>query len=393
MRKFLILFTSLMCWISNLSAINTDGAYNITVQETTNGTVEVPKSAMPGATVEFTISADEGYELSEFYILNGDDQLGFNADENSFVMPENDVVVVATFQKAAYSIFYPETDFGGFDAPAEAHKGDTVIMSAYFTEGYGLEDLVILYMEKEEIAYDTISENTFRFIMPDGEVTVEATFIPVGYNIYVYEADGGTIEVQETAQEGETVKFKITVDEGYELSRLVLALGNEELDWNTEDSTFVMPAGTVEMIPEFTPKVYEIFYTRTENVDYDALSGAAYGEEVIVTPYHMEEGYELVSFSVIYMDKEEIAFDTIGTNMFRFIMPMGEVVVTATFTKTTDVQEVSTSSLYTANGRIYYNGDLRIFDLLGRDVTADNGSLKGVYVVRTEEGVKRVVVK
>lgn len=169
---------------------------------------------------------------------NGDDQLGFNADENSFVMPENDVVVVATFQKAAYSIFYPETDFGGFDAPAEAHKGDTVIISAYFNEGYELENLVILYMEKEQIAYDTISENTFRFIMPDGEV-----------------------------------------------------------------------------------------------------------------------------------------------------------VVTATFTKTTDVQEVSTSNLYTANGRIYYNGDLRIFDLLGRDVTADNGSLKGVYVVRTQEGVKRVVVK
>lgn len=154
-----------------------------------------------------------------------------------------------------------------------------------------------------------------------------------------------------------------------------------------------MPAGIVEMIPEFTPKVYEIIYTRTENVDYDAPSGATYGEEVIVTPYHIEEGYELVSFSVIYMDKEEIAFDTIGTNMFRFIMPMGEVVVTATFTKTTDVQEVSASSLYTANGRIYYNGDLRIFDLLGRDVTADNGSLKGIYVVRTQEGVKRVVVK
>ena len=144
----------------------------------------------------------------------------------------------------------------------------------------------------------------------------------------------------------------------------------------------------------FTPKVYEIFYTRIEDGDYDAPLGAAYGDEVVVAPYHhLGEDYELVSFSVLYMDKEEIAYDTIDTNMFRFIMPNGEVVVTATFTKTTDVQEVSTSNLYTANGRIYYNGDLRIFDLLGRDVTADNGSLKGVYVVRTQEGVKRVVVK
>ena len=49
--------------------------------------------------------------------------------------------------------------------------------------------------------------------------------------------------------------------------------------------------------------------------------------------------------------------------------------------------------LYTQAGRIVCEGEFRIYDLLGRDVTRLNGSLYGVYVVKTTDAAQKVIVK
>ncbi len=51
------------------------------------------------------------------------------------------------------------------------------------------------------------------------------------------------------------------------------------------------------------------------------------------------------------------------------------------------------ASVWTADGRVYADGELKIYDLLGRDVTTLNGSLGGVYVVKTENAATKVVVR
>ncbi|MGN0186812.1 MAG: hypothetical protein ACI392_03595 [Paludibacteraceae bacterium] len=50
-------------------------------------------------------------------------------------------------------------------------------------------------------------------------------------------------------------------------------------------------------------------------------------------------------------------------------------------------------NMYTQAGRIVCEGEFRIYDLLGRDVTRLNGSLCGVYVVKTADTAVKVVVK
>lgn len=47
----------------------------------------------------------------------------------------------------------------------------------------------------------------------------------------------------------------------------------------------------------------------------------------------------------------------------------------------------------TQDGRITCNEDFRIYNLLGLDVTSHNGSLNGVYVVKTKNTTQKVVVK
>ena len=59
----------------------------------------------------------------------------------------------------------------------------------------------------------------------------------------------------------------------------------------------------------------------------------------------------------------------------------------------TALNAVTTSSVYAENGRIYGAEGARIYDLLGRDVTRLNGSLHGVYVVKTANAAQKVVVK
>ena len=50
-------------------------------------------------------------------------------------------------------------------------------------------------------------------------------------------------------------------------------------------------------------------------------------------------------------------------------------------------------NVYTTAGRIVCEGEFRIYDLLGRDVTRLNGSLQGVYVVNTDNAAVKVVIR
>ncbi|MCI7338512.1 MAG: leucine-rich repeat domain-containing protein [Bacteroidales bacterium] len=60
---------------------------------------------------------------------------------------------------------------------------------------------------------------------------------------------------------------------------------------------------------------------------------------------------------------------------------------------TVGLDQIELAGLYTQAGRIVCNGEFRIYDLIGRDVTRLNGSLQGVYVVKTANAAVKVVVR
>ena len=59
---------------------------------------------------------------------------------------------------------------------------------------------------------------------------------------------------------------------------------------------------------------------------------------------------------------------------------------------TTALENVNSPVICSENGRIVCGQDFRIFDLLGRDVTSSNSSLKGIYVVKTSSAMQKVFV-
>ena len=59
----------------------------------------------------------------------------------------------------------------------------------------------------------------------------------------------------------------------------------------------------------------------------------------------------------------------------------------------TGLQESVVPVIYTRDGRIYGADDMRIYTVLGLDVTNMNGQLNGIYVVKTPAGIVKVVVR
>ena len=59
----------------------------------------------------------------------------------------------------------------------------------------------------------------------------------------------------------------------------------------------------------------------------------------------------------------------------------------------TAIETVTAPQIYAVDGRIVCEGEFRIYDLLGRDVTRLNGSLCGVYIVKTANAAVKVVVR
>lgn len=106
-----------------------------------------------------------------------------------------------------------------------------------------------------------------------------------------------------------------------------------------------------------------------------------------VTP---AEGYELDRL-VVKQGETEI---TVSDDN-KFIMPAGDVIVNATFKPKTStaLDNAEAFEIYAENGRIVCDGDFRIYDLLGHDVTRINGSLCGVYIVKVGGVLAKVVCR
>ena len=60
---------------------------------------------------------------------------------------------------------------------------------------------------------------------------------------------------------------------------------------------------------------------------------------------------------------------------------------------TVGLKQIELAGLYTQAGRIVCNGEFRIYDLLGCDVTHQNGNLHGIYILKTPIATQKVLVK
>lgn len=78
---------------------------NISYEESPYGTIIIPKTSIPFEKVEFTITPNSGYQV-ESVIIKDNQGANIKVSENSFIMPENDCIVIVNYKEVVEN---PET--------------------------------------------------------------------------------------------------------------------------------------------------------------------------------------------------------------------------------------------------------------------------------------------
>ena len=208
---------------------------------------------------------------------------------------------------------------------SEASAGDTITLSVFPAEGYGLNSLTVTYGEANVVS---VSGNTF--VMPEGNVTIVPTFEPENTIHQIHldsgEIGGSVFANRETAIAGEEITLTVIAGNGYKLKSLVV----KDSDENTvavENNTFVMPDKDVTVTAVFEEELYDITVTEAENGTISVGEKAHPGDVVQMT-ITANVGYEVETVKVLDSDNNEIPVT--GDS---FIMPVGGVTVSATYEK------------------------------------------------------------
>ena len=237
-------------YYNNESDVNTK--YKITVDPTTNGSVNVPESAKVGDDITLIANPNDGYELDELKVDGQDVTQNVNNNQYTFKMPNHDVNVQASFKEKTYNV-YTQTPVGGTLSvdKSTAKANETVNVTATAKEGYELKS--ITYRDTAGIEH-TVTGNTIT--MPASDVTVSATFQKKedpdpDYSVKVNPAENGQITAKPTsAKAGDTVTITASPSEGFVLNTLTVTDGaGNPVD--ITNNSFTMPAGDVTVSATF----------------------------------------------------------------------------------------------------------------------------------------------
>lgn len=177
-------------------------------QMSTQGTL----TAYPAGTQVFLFAnPDEDYSFVEnsFIVIRSDGEIGptvtYTNMVYSFIMPESNVTVSATFNKTAFAVsqVITPTYSGSFSVSKTAHveTGETVTLSnfnagnGYYFDFEDVNSLVVKRNDTQANVEVTLYYNSFyQFVMPASDVTVTATFkVRPRYEVVIGTVTNGTV--------------------------------------------------------------------------------------------------------------------------------------------------------------------------------------------------------
>lgn len=217
---------------------------------------------------------------------------GSPIQNDEFIMPANDVTVVAEFIDPLYSLTASNCTLSA----SSARANDSVVVSYTLPDGKALDKILV---NGNEIAGNT-------FIMPAANTTVEAVFID---KVYTLTADGCTVSAS-TAKYGDRILVSYSQPNGMVLDKITV--NNAVVQGNE----FTMPAADVVVKVTFTEAVYRI------NVGAGCTSSktvAKAGETVSISSSDVGKTVEKISVNGTVMNGD------------TFTMPAADVTVEAVF--------------------------------------------------------------
>ena len=164
---------------------NANSTYTVTVATgITNGTVTADKTtAQKDDTVTLTISANSGYELESVSVKDADNNditatTVTAGTTYTFVMPESNITVSATF-KLKYYVVTIDNEITNGTIATEAvwvTKGSGIDFSVYANSGYEVISISVKDEDNNDITITELHGGSYTFFMPASNVILSATF-------------------------------------------------------------------------------------------------------------------------------------------------------------------------------------------------------------------------
>ena len=182
----------------------------------TNGTITAPSVATVSAEVTLTITPDTGYKLDTITVTKSNNTpitVTANSDgSSSFMMPDEEVTVTATFKLKDYTISFNVTS-GSITVPETAKMGDTVRLVVSPDAGYGVYSFEIPGVDNLElVSRDTdTGVEVYTFTMPYQDIKVNVELKETTIYTIFYKADSTVTSILYRFSSGDAV-FKMKAD-------------------------------------------------------------------------------------------------------------------------------------------------------------------------------------
>lgn len=224
-----------------------------------NGSIAAVADQREGATVKLNITPDEGYVVDMVIVMQGENVIPMLEDGLSFVMPNGDVTVSATFKEVEkYDIVVSAGEngtiavVGGIDKAAAGTMIQVIITP---NDGYEIDEILAGDVELQPIVG---GDANYQFEMPQGNVNISVTFkeivVATEYSIIINDAANGIVTaVPASAPAGTEVQLIVIANDGYQLKSISAVAGEYPLSLteNDGDYYFTMPAADVTVTAEF----------------------------------------------------------------------------------------------------------------------------------------------
>ena len=360
--------------------------HTVTIGSIANGGASAnPAQAIAGTPITITLTPNEGYRVSSV-TTNPTTQVTVNGNRATFTMPDADVTVTVTFtatttpaEEHRVNVYDPSNDHGNFYvSPTTQVQGEYVYIYTSPDRGYTVDRITITnHTTNSTFSPSSVSnsENTYRFRMPDSEVTVRVYFkldnefdINLSYNrnygSVTARVDG---DVTYVAQEYDKVYIYTEPNKGYMVKDITVSIDAwDEVEVELEREgvySFRMPDADVEVEVTFAPG-YEI--TIDDDIRYGEITtdpeDYAAEDDTVEVYFKPSNGYKLKTIEVFtgkdFDDEVTVRLHSSG-DYYRFTMPDGDVYITAEFERTTmPFTDVRTTDWYYDEVLYVYNNGL-----------------------------------
>ena len=268
----------------------------------TNGKVDKP-TAVAGDTVTITAESRPGYVFDRWEVNNGDVAVvNKNAEETTFVMPNEPVTAVAKYKKLLGITVNSGKAYVEDDVTDAALKGKLVVIKADEIEGKRFDHWEIV---SGDVILDNRRAPETKFTMPETAVEIKAVY----NDLHAITVNNGTADVEE-AVIGDTVKITADSREGYVFDRWEVSYGDVVVDdKNAEETTFTMPDSMVVLTARYKALQSITLENGKAYAGGEEITTAKKGTEVTIKAENLDgkvfDHWEIVSGNVTLEDADK----------------------------------------------------------------------------------------